>query len=459
MRGRRTGDEQSIPLLPGKVYITPVGLQGAAWRSIPARRRWRLIGTVGEGTFCHKPCTVSGGGKSEISKTHRRLHASTARSSSPTSRRTSTLVAADLRPRLLRPLEAGPRAATTRRRPSRPILSPQRSLGSVIKLLTPSPRLHRRVQRLARVDPRAHLRAASSSSSGSTSPEWGDDWREHFSVDSINGAPGPRAEVRRPQARRHATCASGFVRDGGWRTFKLRQDFVAAGQGADGGRHHRVGRRARASQLPHLARRRAQTRSYKFVENCEYRLFQRPDDAIHRGLRQADRGGHGAAGQLPLQLRAADAGRGAATWSRTRSRVRRSSPPPMRRLLAAAADGGDGYVVCSANPRLVDGKPTKNPRYLQIRPDLADPRDRYVAEMRHAPVARRSRPTSRCSLPVDAVLVGRRNNPPDRRAGIRAAGRLQPDPLPGAARAVHGLHLLADRQEPVDDRRRLARAR
>jgi hypothetical protein len=30
--------------------------------------RWRLMGTTAEGTFCHKPCTVSGGGKSEISK-------------------------------------------------------------------------------------------------------------------------------------------------------------------------------------------------------------------------------------------------------------------------------------------------------------------------------------------------------------------------------------------------------
>ena len=26
------------------------------------------MGTVGEGFLCHKPCTVSGGGKSEISK-------------------------------------------------------------------------------------------------------------------------------------------------------------------------------------------------------------------------------------------------------------------------------------------------------------------------------------------------------------------------------------------------------
>ncbi len=32
-----------------------------------------------------------------------------------------------------------------------------------------------------------------------------------------------------------------------------------------------------------------------------------------------------------------------------------------------------GYVVCSAYPRLVDGKPSKNPRYLQIRPDLPAP--------------------------------------------------------------------------------------
>lgn len=31
-------------------------------------RRWRLVGTTEEGVYCHKPATVSGGGKSEISK-------------------------------------------------------------------------------------------------------------------------------------------------------------------------------------------------------------------------------------------------------------------------------------------------------------------------------------------------------------------------------------------------------
>src|SRR6187549_3451870 len=34
----------------------------------PETPTWRLVGTLAEGVFCHKPCTVSGGGKSEISK-------------------------------------------------------------------------------------------------------------------------------------------------------------------------------------------------------------------------------------------------------------------------------------------------------------------------------------------------------------------------------------------------------
>ena len=29
---------------------------------------WRLVASRADGTLCHKPCTVSGGGKSEISK-------------------------------------------------------------------------------------------------------------------------------------------------------------------------------------------------------------------------------------------------------------------------------------------------------------------------------------------------------------------------------------------------------
>ena len=73
------------------------------------------------------------------------------------------------------------------------------------------------------------------------------------------------------------------------------------------------------------------------------------------------------------------------------------TPADARRTWPGTPRGpATGYSVCSAQPRLVDGKPTKNPRYLQLRPDLAHPRDRYVAEMgarlyRRLPLAR-----SRC---------------------------------------------------------------
>jgi hypothetical protein len=91
----------------------------------------------------------------------------------------------------------------------------------------------------------------------------------------------------------------------------------------------------------------------------------------------------------------------------------------MRELLikAAASDNG-GWVVSSAHPRLIDGKPTKNPRYLQVRPDLLDPRRRFLAEL-GVRLRRQLTPQQEVVWPVHAVLPGRRNNGPDPAAGIR----------------------------------------
>jgi hypothetical protein len=58
----------------------------------------------------------------------------------------------------------------------------------------------------------------------------------------------------------------------------------------------------------------------------------------------------------------------------------------------------------------VDGKPSKNPRYLQVRPDLADPRGRHLAEV-GARLSRALRAGQPVLWPVNAVLSGRRNNP------------------------------------------------
>ena len=57
---------QRLKLLAGHTYVRPSGYRIQMEK--PTNRIWRLVGTRGEGTFCHKPSTVSGGGKSEISK-------------------------------------------------------------------------------------------------------------------------------------------------------------------------------------------------------------------------------------------------------------------------------------------------------------------------------------------------------------------------------------------------------
>ncbi|HBA65893.1 MAG TPA: hypothetical protein DCZ48_06905, partial [Methylococcaceae bacterium] len=92
---------------------------------------------------------------------------------------------------------------------------------------------------------------------------------------------------------------------------------------------------------------------------------------------------------------------------------------PMRKLIERAAEGQeDEFFVSSAHPRLVDGKPSQNVRYLQIRPDIADPRMRYIAEI-STRLARSLNADQAVYFPVNAVLPGRRNNPQDLAAGIR----------------------------------------
>lgn len=100
---------------------------------------------------------------------------------------------------------------------------------------------------------------------------------------------------------------------------------------------------------------------------------------------------------------------------------------PMKSLLETFAaspgikseseDGVSAFVVSSAHPRMVNGKPSQNRRYLQPRPDLVNPRDRYLAEI--AARLERDIPSDRpVYLPVNAVLCGRRNSPPDPNIGL-----------------------------------------
>jgi len=402
----KQGKEQHLKLLPGRIYIHPSGykIRMAKHHAAPS---WRLVGTVPEGAFCHKPCTVSGGGKSEISKSLVDAvlpGAFYVRSFDEDMSLVQAIFEKDYDDVRLPELRVGN---------GRPILSPDRSLGSVIKLLTPSPAEFTPEYNAWLESIPNHVRALVFVIKRFYRPEWGDDWRSHFSVDIINGAPGHelKYEGRRLVAN---YLRIGRQEDGAWRTYKLRQDFVAADkvQMEDDITASVV---VPARRLVGLPGEYDGHPSLKLAQNCEFRLFQRPDDAIHPGLdrqTEEDMAGPGLFCSNFQPLAREDAQRIVEDVA-----VHDSFTPPMRDHVARNAARTDGgYSICSAQPRMVGGKPTKNPRYLQLRPDLAHARDRYVAEM-GARLYRRLPLHAPVLFPVISVLSGRRNNPPEN--GIR----------------------------------------
>ncbi len=402
------GGEAALPLRPGTTYMTPAGYK-VRLEKHPSSGTWRLIGTVAEGLFCHKPCTVSGGGKSEISKSLADyvLHGPVF----VADREKDFDLVQQLFDRDYSDRWQPGRGPAHARRPSRPLLSPLRSLGSVIKLLTPSDDYTPEYNAWLASFPN-YIFPVAFLVKRFLPPKDQDNWRELFTVDSIDGHAGHELKAL---GRRlvGSYLRVGLLSSEGWRTFKLRQDFAPAVkvQMEDDITASAV---VPTDQLSHLPPG-ASAFSYKFAVNCEYRLFQRPDDAVHRGLDRQTEADMARPDNFLSNFEPLTAGQAQALVERVTDFDEFS--PPMRELLAAAA-AGTGAVVCSAYPRLVDGKPSKNPRYLQTRPDLLAPEIRYMAE-RGLRLARGLSSRDPLPVPVGAVLIGRRNNPPDRVAGIR----------------------------------------
>ena len=132
MSWARTGARQQLTLLAGHAYVLPSGYKIRLEKQLGGTA-WRLVGSVADGNMCHKPWTVSGGGKSEISKSMANVHAARAgiRQRLPGRHECGRR---NLEARLLERTSASRQMIGQRR----PILSAERSLGSVIKLLTPS---------------------------------------------------------------------------------------------------------------------------------------------------------------------------------------------------------------------------------------------------------------------------------------------------------------------------------
>ena len=393
--------ERTIKLLPRHTYVRPSGYKIEMVKP-DAGRAWRIVGTRAEGTLCHKPSTVSGGGKSEISKPI-----------------TDSIIQGpvyvsdfkrdfDLVEELVNRNYEGRFRDKSKTRPSRPILSLDRSLGSVIKLLTPDPDLYSDAYTKWLDSIPQYVREVVFVVKRYYEPAWGDAWREHFSVDIINGVPGHELKC---DNRRLLTIYMrvGYDQDGAWRTFGLRKDFYPASKLA--AEDDITASITVPSSVLEDLDPEYKNLSFKFVKNCEQRLFQRPDDAIHPGYDKLTEADFAKPGNFFSNYEALSADDGQRLIEDAISFDKFSEP--MRRLIRKAAASVNGeYFVCSANPRIVDGKPSENPRYLQLRPDLVHPRDGYLAEI-GCRLHRRVPFTKALRRPVNAVLPGRRNNPPE----------------------------------------------
>ncbi len=400
------GGESRLALRAGAVYFLPSGFRIRLLKQL-AGTAWRLVGSRPRGTFCHKPCTVSGGGKSEISKSIADVLLK------------GPVFVKDYRGDMDQVAEILARdfSEIYRNRPPdersrRPILSAARSLGSVIQMLTPAAEYHEQHNAWASQLSQT-VRQLVFTVKRYYQPEWGDHWREHFTVDWINGFLGHELKFDNQKLVSNYLRV-GYAADGSWRIYKLRPDFSPAVkvQMEDDITASIVLPREALNDLdPAYA-----NPSVKLVANCERLLFQRPDDAIHRGVdtqAEADIAGPGnfLSNFEPI------------TVSGARALVEHvvefdQYSEPMKQLLENFAERPETeYVVSSAHARVVNGKRTTNPRYLQRRPDLANPRELHLAKM-GARLARGIPADQPVHLPVNAVLAGRRSSPADPKAGL-----------------------------------------
>ena len=402
-------DSKTMSLIPDNSYVLPSGYK-VEMKVVENDGPWKLVGTVGEGFLCHKPCTVSGGGKSEISKP-----LTDAIVCGPVfianwkedMRLAREVIDKDYSGRFLDSEKGKIR--------NRSILDPERSLGSVIKLLTPSKSLYtegfnqwletipQRVKDLVLIIKRRYR------------TEWDDDWEKYFSVDSVNGQPANELRFKGEKLITRLLRV-GFDQNGSWRLFALRKDFVPAGKllAEDDITVSTVAPLHLLNEIgPGTFKESA-----KFVHNCEYRLFQRPDDAIYRGFDKQTEKDLSRPGNFISNFQCLDEKDAKEQISKTLTFDQYTDP--MRELILSASgkDAEASQFVSSANPRIVDGKPTKNPRYLQTRPDLFNPRSVYLALV-GTRLRRKLNHKHSVLYPVRSVLPGRRNNPAEDNGKIR----------------------------------------
>ena len=389
------GETRSIPLRADTYYVGPDGYVVELAHIAADGNQWTLLGTSPNATSCHKPATVSGGGKSEISKSITDAFVvgdAYVADFVEDMAQVAAIVGYDFSQRFADPAPAPD---------DRSLLSDERSVGSVIKLLTPSRDFTDEYNAWVEAIPH-HIKELVFVVKRYYRPEWGDDWPSHFSVGRINGRAGHALRLDGDKIQVNMLRV-GFAPDGSWRLFGLRHDFHP------GAKVQTEDDITASIVVPGAVAGRTDGLSRKYVANCEQLLFQRPDDAIHRGYDKQAEADIAAGAFLsnfePLTVDDAKAlVADAVSFS--------SFTAPMEDLIRRVADGDKDlpdFFVSSAHPRLINSQRSKNPRYLQVRPDIARPKETATAEM-VSRLYRRLPMQAPLRLPIDVVAAGRRNN-------------------------------------------------
>ncbi|QEN05999.1 hypothetical protein EW093_15265 [Thiospirochaeta perfilievii] len=395
-----------IHILPGFYYVLPSGYK-VRMEKHPQTPAWRLVGTDAEGTFCHKPCTVSGGGKSEISK--------------------SIWDAIDFGPIFTGDFEEdivlveeiinkdySDRYRVPRKNNvSRKILSQDRSLGSVIRLLNENPDWSDDFNNWLQSVP-SRIKSIVFLVKRFYEPSWGDNWKDKFSVDFINGKPGNQFKFN---GRKISGSYLRIGRDtkGVGRTYKLRQDYLPADKlqlEDDITASVTVPARMLENLNPMY-----KNQSVKMAANSESRFFQRPDDAIIRGYDKQAEEDLSSTGMFISNFEPFPREYATELINDTIN-FNKYTDPVKDMLLEVQRDESIKYFVISSHPRIVNGAPTKNPRYLETQKDLINSLKSDVHKI-GARLSREIPMDKPLHNPVNAILSGRRNNPIDRKEGIR----------------------------------------
>lgn len=401
--------EQKLTLSPYKTYIHPTGskLKLEKHKSIDL---WRIIETFAEGVFCHKPCTVSGGGKSEISKS---MQNAITYSNFNIQNIEEDFKKAD---EIIEYVYSNRWKVKDPNRPiSRSFLSEKRTLSSAVKLLIPSKENSDEFNEMLNNIP-VHIRSLvlfvkrlHRQAHGSLN------WKDYMSVEIINGKKGTSLLYNNTHVV-GSYVRIGFNEQGNWMLNKLRSDFSPSEKiqtEDDITASITIPRNQLNNLNPEFT-----NKSLKLLVNCEAHLFQRPDEAVVRGYDKGAELDIVTNGRFLTNYELLKKEDAIALYEDTINFDKYTQPVQDFVKSIAKSDKDEEYFVVPSHTRIVNGEPTKNPRYLEPNKVINETEDTYLAEV-GVRLVRKMKLNEPLNNVVNAVLPGRRNNPVDKEAGIR----------------------------------------